>query len=333
MLSTKDYVLSRLISCNGYISGQSLSEDLGISRAAINAAVKTLRSEGYDISSTTNLGYKLNNHPDQISRGELLAYLPDDRMNDVIVLMEVDSTNKYLKGIAYDGAPSGTVVIADHQTAGRGRLGRSFHSPSGCGIYLSYLMRPSISPELVSRITCWAAVAVANAISSVCGVTPSIKWVNDPQINGKKISGILTEMSIESETGSISSVVIGIGINVNENPSVFPEEIRNTASSIRHETGKTEPILRSLLASELIKELDIMSSRFPEAHDEYLTSYRKLCSTVGLEVSVVSAHNHESEIPRLGKAIAVNDDFSLKVRMSDGHEEDLRSGEVSVRRI
>ena len=194
-------------------------------------------------------------------------------------------------------------------------------------------MRPSISPELVSRITCWAAVAVANAISSVCGVTPSIKWVNDPQINGKKISGILTEMSIESETGSISSVVIGIGINVNEDPSEFPEDIRDTASSIRHETGKPEPILRSHLASELIKELDIMSSRFPEAHDEYLTSYRKLCSTVGLDVSVVSAHNHESETPRLGKAIAVNDDFSLKVLMSDGHEEDLRSGEVSVRRI
>ena len=332
MLSTKDYVLSKLILCDEYISGQSLSDDLGISRAAVNTAVKTLRSEGYDISSVTNLGYKLNNRPDLLNRGELLAFLPEGRMENVIVLKDVDSTNKYLKGLASDDAPAGTVVIADHQTAGRGRLGRSFHSPSGKGIYLSYLMRPSIKPELVSSITCWSAVAVANAIESVCKVTPSVKWVNDPQINGKKICGILTEMSIESESGSISSVVIGIGINVNETPSDFPEELKDIASSIREETG-SDIIFRSELTSSLIKELDIMSSMFPDAHDEYLNSYRRICSTVGLDVSVVSAHNHESEISRLGKAIAVNDDFSLKVLMNDGHEEDLRSGEVSVRRI
>ena len=194
-------------------------------------------------------------------------------------------------------------------------------------------MRPAILPELVSEVTCWSAVAVANAITKVCGITPKIKWVNDLQINGMKICGILTEMSIESEIGSVSSVVIGIGINVNESPSDFPEDLRSIASSIRQETGSDSPLLRASLASALISELDAVNERFPDAHDEYLESYSKLCSTVGLPVSVVSAHNHTSEIPRNGEVITVNNDFSLKVRFEDGHEEDLRSGEVSVRRI
>ena len=333
MLSTKDIVISKLITADDYISGQSLSDSLGLSRAAVNIAVKSLRADGYDILSVTNKGYKLNNRPDLLTSGEMLACLSEQRMKDVIVLPEVDSTNKYLKKAAYDGAPSGTVVISDYQSEGRGRLGRSFLSPSGKGIYLSYLMRPAILPELVSEVTCWSAVAVANAITKVCGITPQIKWVNDLQINGMKICGILTEMSIESEIGSVSSVVIGIGINVNESPSDFPEDLRSIASSIRHETGSDSPLLRASLASALISELDAVNERFPDAHDEYLESYSKLCSTVGLPVSVVSAHNHTSEIPRNGEVITVNNDFSLKVRFEDGHEEDLRSGEVSVRRI
>lgn len=333
MLNTKDFVISKLISASGYISGQVLSESLGISRAAVNAAVKSLRADGYDISSVTNRGYRLVSRPDFMTSGELLAVLSEERMKDVIVLPEVDSTNKYLKSLAYEGAPEGTVVISDYQSAGRGRLGRSFLSPSGTGIYLSYLMRPSISPELVSSITCWSAVAVADTISSICGATPTIKWVNDPQLNGMKISGILTEMSIESEVGSVSSVVIGIGINVNELPSDFPEELRSIASSVRYETGSKDPLLRAPIAARLINELDTMRSKFPDARDEYLNKYRSLCSTVGMDVSIVSAHNHTSEIPRHGKAIAINDDFSLKVCLEDGREENLRSGEVSVRRI
>ncbi|MBP5179795.1 MAG: biotin--[acetyl-CoA-carboxylase] ligase [Clostridiales bacterium] len=328
MISTKDFVLSKLLNAEEFISGEVLSSELNISRAAVNTAVRTLKADGYDITSTTNKGYRLMNHPDILSPGEVRAKLP--KRDNVIVLPEVDSTNKYLKELAYEGAADRTVVISDCQTAGRGRLGRSFHSPSGTGIYLSYLMRPTVKPEFISTITCWSAVAVANAISSVCDITPSIKWVNDLLINDMKICGILTEMNIEPEIGAISSVVIGIGINVNESRSEFPLELQSIASSIRHESKLKEPIHRASLAAALIEELDKMCSLFPSAHEEYLKSYRKLCSTVGLNVSVVNAHNHTSEIPRLGKATGVGDDFSLQVKFEDGHTENLSSGEVSI---
>ncbi|MBR1796634.1 MAG: biotin--[Clostridiales bacterium] len=333
MISTKDHVISRLIRSEDFISGEALSYELHISRAAVNTAVKTLRADGYNIESVTNKGYRLKGRPDQLTLGQIMADLPNGRCDTVHVLSKVDSTNKYLKELAFDGAPSGTVVISDCQTAGRGRLGRSFISPSGTGIYLSYLMRPTIRPELISTVTCWSAVAVADSISSVCGVNPSIKWVNDILINNMKICGILTEMSIEPEIGSISNVIIGIGINVNEIPSDFPEEIRSIASSIRYEGRFNDPILRSPIAAKLIQELDKINSSFPEAHDIYLDRYKSLCSTVGLDVSVVSAHNHTSEVPRTGKVLGLGDDFSLRVLFDDGHEESLHSGEVSIRRL
>ena len=330
MLSTKDYVISKLLSTDGYISGESLSLELGISRAAINTAVKSLRSDGYDIESVTNRGYHLNNHPDLLTTGEILAIIPESRMQTINVLTEVDSTNKMLKDLTYNGAPEGTVVMSDFQTAGRGRLGRTFASPKGKGIYISYLLRPTTSPEIISKITCWSAVAVRNAILRTCNIKPSIKWVNDLQINGKKICGILTEMNIESEIGTINSVVIGIGINVNNDFIDFPEEIRDIASSIRLETNEETPIHRASLVAALIDELDKLCTSFPDANDEYLEQYRESCSTVGLDVSVVSAHNHTSEIPRLGTAIGIGDDFSLQVIFEDGHSECLSSGEVSV---
>ena len=244
----------------------------------------------------------------------------------IINLTVTDSTNNVLKQMAHDGAPSGTVVTADCQTAGKGRLGRSFASPAGKGIYLSYLMRPSADMDLISTVTCYAAVAVVNAIYSVCGIRPSIKWVNDLQINGRKICGILTEM-----TGD--AVIIGIGINVNDAPEDLPEQIRSFSSSIRMEMGLDEDIPRQAIIDALIGELNKINSTFPSSHREYLTAYRSLCNTVGLNVSVVSAHNHSSEIPRPGKAVGIGDDFSLRVLFEDGHEESLSSGEVSVRRI
>lgn len=332
MVSTKDFVLSKLISSGDFISGESLSNEINVTRAAINTAVKCLRADGYDIDSVTNKGYKLINHPDLLNAGQIMAYLPEGRMENVIVYPKIDSTNKKLKELAYDGASDGTVVISDCQTQGRGRLGRSFESPAGTGIYLSYLMRPAIKPEFISTITCWAAVATARAISTCTGVTPSIKWVNDLLINDKKICGILTEMSIVPEINSVSNVVIGIGININEAPQDFPEQIRSIASSVRYESGSDEPVLRAPVAAALIKELDKIRLSFPEAHDEYLNAYREMCNTVGLNVDVVSAHNHLSEKPRFGKAVAIGDDFSLKVLFEDGHEENLSSGEVSVRR-
>jgi len=332
MFATREYVISELLKTKDFISGEKLSEALGMSRAAINTAVKALRSEGYDITSVTNKGYKLVNKPDFLTAGELLSLLPESRMQTVTVLPEVDSTNKRLKEMAFEGAPEGSVVVSDHQSAGRGRLGRSFLSPQGKGIYLSYLLRPASTPSEISTVTCRAAVATCEAIKNVCGEYPSIKWVNDLQINSMKICGILTEMSIEPEIGCVSNVIIGIGINVNEDPSDFPEELQSIASSIKHELGATVPISRSAITSELIKELDKLRAGWPSEHDYYLSKYKELCSTVGLDLNVLPVGNPDPSLIRQAKAIGISDNFALEVEFADGHTELLSSGEVSVRR-
>lgn len=329
MITTKDYVASELIRSSDYISGEALSDKLGISRAAINSAVKALRSEGYDIESSTRKGYLLKSHPDVLSIGEMLPYLNEDRLNLVTVLDETDSTNKVLKELGSDGAPEGTIVISDCQLKGRGRLGRSFLSPHGKGIYFSYLIRPTTRIDEISTITAWTAVAISNAIDNVYGVRPDIKWVNDLLINKKKICGILTELSLETESGRIDSIVVGIGVNVNHTPEDFPPELRDIASSISYETKKLAS--RSRLASEMVLQMDNLVSSWsnPEGKDLYLEQYRSRCINIGREIACVNIHAEGA--PRPGKALAINDDFSIKIEFEDGEKKNLSSGEVSVR--
>lgn len=328
MLSTKDYILYYLLGQEDYISGEFISSRLDISRAAVNTAVKALRNDGYNIKSSTKKGYILIEHPDRPCYGELLHFLPEERLGKVHIFDEVQSTNDTLKQLAFEGAPEGTVVIADCQIRGKGRRGRSFDSPHGTGIYFSYLMRPSISPADASCITAWTAVAVCRAIRRSCGIAPSIKWVNDLVADRKKITGILTEMTLESESGMIDSIVVGIGVNVNQTEKDIPEDIGHIAGSLR--MAKGEMIPRSPLISAMVEEMDLLSSSIPGDTSGYLEEYRSSCLTVGKEVSVVRVHD-SGETPRHGTALCVNPDLSLKVRFKDGSEEDLQSGEVSVR--
>ena len=332
MLSTKDYVLATLIKSGTYVSGEKISTQLNISRAAVNVAVKALRTDGYVIDSSTNKGYILTGHPNKLSAGELFAYLDAERMESVVCLDTTESTNKDLKNLLYDGAPAGQVVLANEQTRGKGRLGRSFLSPANCGLYFSYLIRPNLKPDSfsgLSAITAWTAVSVCNAIENACGIRPEIKWVNDVLVNNMKVGGILTEMFIETESGLINGIVIGIGININQKQSDFPPELQSIASSISAQDGGNE-FSRALIAAELIKELDKLAASWPASSSEYLAMYRSSCVTLGKEVGVVRVHTDPDEKPRRGIAIGVNDDFSLKVAFADGSIEDLSSGEVSV---
>lgn len=324
---TKDDVLAILINSDGYVSGESISTSIGVSRAAINGAVKSLKADGCEIDSVTNKGYKLTYCPDRLSSGEVYAYLDKDRRKSVICLPTVDSTNNRLKEMINSEIPSGTCIIANEQTSGRGRIGRSFISPANTGIYLSMLIRPSGTFDDLSEITCWTAVAVHNAIIKACGVQTDIKWVNDLYINNRKITGILTELSIEGEVGLATNVIVGIGINVNQKSDDFPEEIRQIATSISAETDN-RIYSRAKLAAQIIKELDIMTSKWHDSKNEYLKTYRDNCLTVGKDVSVI---NYATGVSRPGRAIDVNDDFTLKVRFEDGTEENVRSGEVSVK--
>lgn len=321
---TRDDVLAILKRENGYISGERMSVELGISRAAINSAVKLLRSDGYEIASSTNKGYSLIQSPDLLTRGELMTYLPEDRLSTVLCLDTADSTNRVLRDMACAGAPSGQIVIANEQTNGRGRLGRNFASPRGQGIYLSMLFRPQSIPRDTVSLTAWTAVAVSNAVARICCAQPGIKWVNDLVMNSKKVCGILTEMSIESESSHIQFMIIGIGVNVKGSGSSFPADIRHVATTLENETGVC--VVRARLAAEMIRELDQMCAGWPHQSKTYLEAYRANCITVGKEVSV-----HVGAGQRAGVALSINDDFSLHVGFADGTMEDLASGEVSVR--
>lgn len=320
----KDSVLTILRKEPSYISGEKISTLLGVSRAAVNGAVKALRAEGYEILSSTNKGYCLNAVPNSLTAGELSAWLPSHRMQSVLCVDCVDSTNNRLRELALAGAPDGQIVLANQQHQGRGRRGRDFISPRDKGIYLSMLFRPDSLPADMMEITAWTAVAVSNAIETVCGIRPGIKWVNDLLIHQRKLCGILTEMSVESESGYVQYVIIGIGVNVTEQEGDFPPEIRPMATSLAMETG-TEPS-RPRLAAEIIRQLDAMAEAWPREKQAFLRRYRECDITVGKEITVV-----RNALERPGVALSINEDFSLTVRYSDGTSETISSGEVTIR--
>ena len=326
MSNTKDKVLSRLIKAGDYISGEQISRELGISRAAVNTAVKALRADGYITDSSTNKGYKLVKSQEKLSAGSIMAYFDDERDSDIIFLESVDSTNNYLKEMASLGkAKYGDCVIANLQTKGKGRLGRRFESAADNGIYLSYLLDPKgQTPEKISQITAWTAVAVRDAIFESCRVSTEIKWVNDIVSGAKKLCGILTEMSVVGESGEAENVVIGIGINVNHDSENFSEEIRDIATSLKLETGKEQN--RAKLCAALTEKLDRMSEDFPFQKDYYLSEYRKSCLVPGKKIRIIK--NGEE---RTGIAVDVDENFGLVVEFDDGKKETVTGGEVSVR--
>lgn len=320
----KDSVLTILRNEKNFISGEKISNLLGVSRAAVNTAVKALRTEGYEILSSTNKGYLLKGIPNCLTASELSAYLSQQRMQTVLCASSVDSTNNRLRDLALSGASDGQIVIADEQVQGRGRRGRHFISPKGKGIYLSMLFRPDSLPTDIAEITAWTAVAVNNAIETVCGIRAGIKWVNDLVINQRKVCGILTEMSVESESGYVQYVVIGIGINVNECEHDFPEEVRTIATSLSMETGAEYS--RAYLASEIIKELDLLRRAWPHGKQKFLNSYKQDNITLEKEITIV--RNSEE---KQGVATSIGEDFSLNVCYQDGTCENISSGEVSIR--
>ena len=236
---------------------------------------------------------------------------------------ETDSTNEWCKRMSKEGAEHGTLAVAEFQSAGKGRLGRRWTAPEGSSVMMSILLRPEFEPQYASMLTLVMGLSVAQAVKEL-DVEVSIKWPNDVVVSRKKICGILTEMSVESESGYIQYLIIGIGINVNGQAEDFPAEIRSTATSLAMETGKTHS--RAALAAALIRELDSMCRAWPKEKTEYLEAYRRDNITTGKEITVVRG---TEEAPAF--AVAIGDDFSLRVRYADGRSEALSSGEISIR--
>ncbi len=325
-MTLKEQILTMLQQTDGYVSGQQMCELLGVSRAAVWKAVQALRGEGLEIDSATNRGYRLQSAGTGLSRARILAALGQHPWRETLQLVpEVGSTNTELKTQAAAGAPAGTVLIAEKQTGGRGRLGRQFASPPGIGLYLSVVLRPTARPTELSHLTALVAVATCDAIEAACGIRPQIKWTNDLVLGKKKLVGILTELALEAESGSVQYAVAGIGINCNHQPSDFPPDVAQMATSILQETGRT--VDRSRLAAELIRALARMDAELLSGKQAWLARYEHDCITIGQDVKIVRG----DEI-RFAHAIGLDEDAGLRVRyLDDGSEGVVFSGEVSVR--
>lgn len=332
-LSTKDKVYNLLRDrANTFVSGQEIASELSLTRAAIWKAINGLRLDNHQIKAINNRGYCLVLSSQPLS-GTLiereLGYAKDKIK--VIFLEQTESTNEDAKRIGNEGADEEgtiTVVVSDYQSKGKGRRGRSFASPKGTGLYMSFLLHPSISPDKAYMLTCAAAIAVSAAIEKITGIVTAIKWVNDIYIEDKKICGILTEGSVSMETGALDYAVVGIGVNIFAPLEGFPEEIRNTAGAI-YENGEAVDNVRNRICAAIIDEfIEIID----KADNNFVKIYREKSNLIGRYVKVNPYGDSKKALKGYAKVLDITDSCELVVEYDNGDIEYLSSGEVSVKK-
>ncbi|MCL1842962.1 MAG: biotin--[acetyl-CoA-carboxylase] ligase [Defluviitaleaceae bacterium] len=319
-MKTKDYILALLEENRGKsISGEFLASKLNVSRTAVWKAIKELEKGGYKITASTNKGYCLTEENDILSVQGITNFLLAPA--EIIMHSSLDSTNAEAKRMAITNAKHGTVIIADHQTDGKGRYGRSFFSPKGHGIYMSFILHPpKIFQEVPTLVTIFAAVAVCEAIEIVCKKKPQIKWVNDIFLDGKKICGISTEAVTDLESGSIQWFVLGIGVNFTMPESGIPPEFEQTIGAIYSEKPNTA---RNYLAAEIINNI----SKLVRQNKTFVEKYRSRLMMLGEKITVYGM-GKEYE----ATAIDIDEIGQLLVKTTDGEMHLLSSGEVSVKK-
>ena len=324
-MNLKQKVLSFLENNRGEsVSGGKIATELGVTRSAVWKAIKSLQDEGYSIEAVTNKGYCLSKENDILSVESIKPYIEKlENKLDIIVLKTVDSTNNYAKTLAQQGAKEGTIIISEEQTAGKGRLGRKFYSPASSGICMSIIVRPKMSIQKSLMITTATAVIVSKAIEKISYLSTEIKWVNDIYAQGKKLCGILTEASIDCETGGLEYAIVGIGINVSTVKDSFPDDIKDIATSI-YPHQQVRPI-RSALIGEILTQFFNELESFGEG--VHMSEYRQRSMLIGEEINVISA---DKITP--AHVIDIDDDAKLIVRYENGEISELSSGEVSVRK-
>lgn len=321
----KSKILSLLRQRADFVSGQELCEHFGVSRTAVWKAVGQLKREGFCIEAVQNRGYRLMQEEEVYGRHELESRMDTRWAGHPVTYYDVlDSTNLRAKLDAENGAPQGALVVADMQTAGRGRRGRSWSSPAGANIYFTLILKPDFAPDKASMLTLVMAMAVAAGITEICGVQAYIKWPNDIVIDGKKVCGMLTEMSLQQDY--IQHVVIGVGINVGLQE--FPPEIMAAAACLERECGRK--IHRAPLVVSIMKAFEEYYESFLKTLDfsGLLEAYNSLLINCGREVRVMDPKGEYTGISR-----GINQTGELLVEMPDGSERAVYAGEVSVRGI
>lgn len=321
----KTKVLSLLRTSRDYISGQELCEQFGVSRTAVWKVINQLKEDGYEIDAVTNKGYKLKSYPDILNKYEIESRLQTKWAGrEVVFFKEIGSTNVEAKVLAEKGFGHGTLVAADYQTGGKGRRGRSWHSPKGSTIAMSLILKPDLETEHASMLTLIQAMAVAKAIEEICGLETQIKWPNDILVNEKKVCGILTEMNLEMM--EISSIIIGTGINVNQES--FPGDISEIATSLKIEKKRTQS--RADLIERICELFEEYFELFMETKNltGFLEEYNAHLVSRGRMVKVLDPNGEFT-----GEALGINDLGELLVKKEDGEVINVYAGEVSVRGI
>ncbi|MDE6731194.1 MAG: biotin--[acetyl-CoA-carboxylase] ligase [Oscillospiraceae bacterium] len=315
-MNLRESVFSALLHAENYISGAELAADHQVSRTAVWKVIEHFRAEGCEIESAPNRGYKLVSHPDLFCESYLKQAVQDCRTDwQFHYFKELDSTNRFAKTLATRNAPSGTVVIADQQTAGRGRTGKSFYSPAG-NLYFSIIEKLPLPVSDMMSVTACTAAAVFLALEQF-GITTQIKWVNDLFLNQKKICGILSEGSFNAELLSMDYLVIGIGINLHHDPDC-PEELQSIITDLETETGKR--IHKYDLLTAILKQLEILLDGI--SSHSYLDIYTKNSCTLG--------HRVRTDDGTEGTAIGFTEDAGLIIELADGTKQILRTGSAVV---
>ncbi len=333
-MTVKQALLARLEESKGqFVSGRLLSEALHCSRAAVSKAAAWLKQDGYDIEAVPNKGYRLSEKSDILS-AEALRPLLDHPDVSITIRETLPSTNRLLSQLAMEDAlPSGSFVIAEEQTGGRGHLGHSFYSPKACGLYLSVLLRLSAqdskAKSRLETLTCRAAVAACRAIASLYGVSLEIKWVNDlyARIDGayRKIGGILTEAHTDFETGRCDFAVVGLGLNLTTPEGGYPEEIADLAGNL----SQLLPVRTSQLSCSRIAAAFVNELLKAYEDDSAMVQYKELSLLPGKNVRVLDPFA-PSEAPRKAVVLGITDEGRLRIRMEDGNEKTLSFGDVSL---
>lgn len=306
----------------GHVSGGELARKLNVSRTAIWKHIKTLEQSGYGIEAIPSKGYRLTSVPDVILLADALQGLKSGIIGRrVHLLSETASTNTLAAAMAREGAAEGTVVIAERQTGGKGRLGRTWISPPG-NLYLSVILQPVIPPSKAPLLTLMGAVAVVSALREPFGLRAGIKWPNDIFLTGKKAGGILTEMNAEPER--IHHVILGIGLDVNMDLLSLPADVRRHATTLFAETGRK--IDRSVLLRRILEEFDNWYRRFLESEDAVLAKWREYDVTLGSRISVVVGPGSVMT----GTAEGLDAEGRLVLRLGDGARRAFAAGDVTI---
>ena len=316
------------------LSGQEIANLLGVSRTAVWKAANALKADGYEIEGVNNRGYRLREDSDLLSREGILLHLKEEYQDrDIVVSKVLDSTNQEIKRRALEGAREGLVVLAEEQTAGKGRRGRQFVSPFGTGIYMSVLFRPvEQNADDIVLITTAASVAICRAIREVTGEKPEIKWVNDVYLRGKKVCGILTEAVSDFESGRIGTVIVGIGINYREPEGGFPDELKEIAGAVlgNNDTESEKKLTRNVLVAAVLNELYSLYEGLAER--TFMVDYKMWSNVIGKEIRFSeSLDSFKHPVWQYGKALDIDRDGGLVVKMQNGKMKTLRTGEITVR--